>query len=188
MIEIFTDDTDDLGYLKIVERILVGCAQEYEPAGIYITRIKGWFDHKWLGFSGKVYGQLAVWKKPLTLPPFNPTRVLSQRYFHWRPDDEEYARATGWARLAREQPSSENLKRYVGRVGRSVVLVWFCSDTLTTGRGSLMVYVRTPRKRTAWFVSLDKKDDIWRKTAENISLVEVEAFEEAGRQLEPEVS
>ena len=51
-----------------------------------------------------------------------------------------------------------------------------------------MVYVRTPRKRTAWFVSLDKKDDIWRKTAENISLVEVEAFEEAGRQLEPEVS
>lgn len=186
MVEIFADETYAPLYIETMERILNGVAQEYEPAGIYITRIQGWFDYKWLRFSGKVYGELAVWKTPLTLPPFNPSRVLSQRYLHWRPEEGNYARATSWVHLARGQQSSDNLKCCVSRAGNSLILVWFCSGTMATGRGSLMVYVHTPRQQTSWFVSLDRKNDGWRKTANSISLKEIERLESVGRQEELE--
>ncbi|RYX83422.1 hypothetical protein EON83_14630 [bacterium] len=184
MVEIFADETDDPGSILAIERIVNGCLLEYDPAGIYLVRVRGWFDHKWLGFSGKVGGQLGVWKKTLTLPPFNPNRILSQRFYVYSPEDNDYMRSTGWARLHRYQPSSDNLRRYVGRVGSSVALVWFSSDTLESGRGSLMVYVRTPRKIDGWFLSLERKEDGWRKQTNNISIAVVEDLEDVGRELE----
>jgi hypothetical protein len=171
--------------VKTIERIVNGCAHHYKPAGFYLIRVRGWFDHKWLGFAGKRHGQVGVWNSRLTLPPFNPNRVLSQRFYVWSPQDKGYARSTGWARIHQHQHSSDNLRRYVGRVGRSVALAWFCSDTLKSGKGSLMVYVRTPRGINGWFVSLDKTDDGRRKQTDNIALADVEKFEEAGKDLEP---
>ncbi len=184
MIEILPDESDDLTYIKTVEHIVNGCAHEYKPAGFYLVRVKGWFDHKWLGFAGKVQGQLPVWNKTLTLPPFNPSRVLSQRFYVWSPRDEGYVRSTGWARLHRHQQSSDNLKRYVRRVGGSVALAWFCDDTLQSGQGSLMIYIRTPREVNGWFISLDRQGDVWRKRFDNVSLEQAEKLEQVGRQLE----
>lgn len=181
MIDVIKDETDDSDYLDTIQNIVNGCAHEYAPTGVYITRIKGWFDHKWLNFSGKVHGELAVWKSPLTLPPFNPRRVLSQKFFC----DDEKTSAPKWTRLARYQPSSQNLRRHADAVGESVVLVWFCSDTRKTGRGSLMVYVRTPRQKASWFVSFDRKEDGWCKTAKNIPLLEIERLEAKGSTSNP---
>ena len=63
---------------------------------IMIIKIKNWYDHKWLNYSGKKIihfentlnpDKVALthdWKENVTLPPFNPNRVLSEQYFRKR--------------------------------------------------------------------------------------------------------
>jgi hypothetical protein len=43
-----------------------------------------WFGSKWLGFSGKALGALAIWNKPynrpatdIRIPPFVPHKIVS---------------------------------------------------------------------------------------------------------------
>lgn len=75
------DVTDDAGYLDWVEATVVGVEEAIKTDQTYVVKIDNWFRKRWLGFSGKVLGALGVAKAKLTLPPFIPSRVVSQRRF-----------------------------------------------------------------------------------------------------------
>src|SRR5262245_49609679 len=72
---------DDPKFVAWVERVIAGVESRFETDQSYVVKIDNWFGQRWLGFSGKAVGALRVCQRRLTLPPFVPSRVLSQRRF-----------------------------------------------------------------------------------------------------------
>src|SRR4051812_7469443 len=70
---------DDERFLALVSCIASAIVRDLRPTDVFVTRIDHWFDHKWLGFSGK--GLLGRHNKRLTIPPFLPDRVVSHRAY-----------------------------------------------------------------------------------------------------------
>ena len=182
MIYLHPKPEDDPQFIEEINSIVCGAGDLYRPAKIYVTHISGWFDHKWLGFSGKVYGALGVWKAPLTLPPFHPRRVLSQNTFEWEPGGEEYLKANArTSRLHGYQPSAHNLRREVRRRHPSMMYVWYSGDTARLEHGSLMVYVHTRAHRAAWFASFLRKGDWQIQASMEVSKELLAQLREAGQ-------
>ncbi|WP_298508396.1 hypothetical protein [uncultured Kordia sp.] len=46
------DKTDAEGFKVIVETIIHHLIRSFDPDEVSIIRIKNWFDHKWLNYSG----------------------------------------------------------------------------------------------------------------------------------------
>src|SRR5687767_7333422 len=100
--------TDDPGYLDWVEATVVGVEEAIKTTDqTYVVKIDNWFGKRWLGFSGKTLGAAGVRKEKLTLPPFIPSRVVSQRRFF-----EAGASPRRRKLLHVWQRSGENLQRY----------------------------------------------------------------------------
>ena len=68
-------------YLDWVEAAVVGVEEAIKTDQAFLVKIDNWFGKRWLGFSGKALGALGVRKEKLTLPPFIPSRLVSQRRF-----------------------------------------------------------------------------------------------------------
>ena len=91
----FDDAPDFIGH---VEQVVNGVVRRHLPETLVLIKINNWFGSKWLGFSGKALGALGVWNKPrnepadnIRIPPFVPSRVVSQRSFA-APTYEEVAK------------------------------------------------------------------------------------------------
>ena len=84
------DQTDDVAFLGLVEQIINGAVVKHQPADVRVFKIDHWFDHKWLGFSGKVLVALGVWSKKLTVPPFVANRIIDQWQYERTPTSGVY--------------------------------------------------------------------------------------------------
>jgi hypothetical protein len=73
--------TDDPQFLDWVEAVVIAVEDTFKTDLAFVVKIDNWFGKRWLGFSGKSLGVLSIRKKKLTLPPFIPSRVVSQRRF-----------------------------------------------------------------------------------------------------------
>src|SRR5829696_2437383 len=51
--EILTKQSDDPEFVELVKHVIAGCVHDGFPRTIIVIKIDNWFDHKWLGFSGK---------------------------------------------------------------------------------------------------------------------------------------
>src|SRR5260370_2493136 len=87
------DDAQD--FIRHVEQVVNGVVRRYSPETLVLIKINNWFGSKWLGFFCKALGALGVWNKPrnepadnIRIPPFLPSRVLSQRSFAAPTHDE----------------------------------------------------------------------------------------------------
>src|SRR5262249_54069328 len=130
-----------------------------------------WFGKRWLGFSGKALGALGVRKKKLTLPPFNPSRVVSQRRFI-----ESGTPAGRRKQLHVWQRSGENLQRYTEVVLQGAHAFWYSGRSASNARGSFMAYLSTPEGYWPWYVSL-RRDEKWRVVdCIGIGIRELETF------------
>jgi len=114
-----TEPTDDLPYLEWVEAAIVGVEEQFDTKTSFVVKIDNWFGKRWLGFSGKALGAIGVCKRQLTLPPFIPSRVISQRRF-WQAG--EAPRRPRMLHL--RQRSGENLQRYVEVVVHKSNVFW----------------------------------------------------------------
>lgn len=94
-----------------------------------------------------------------TLPPFHPSRVLSQKFYTWNPIEEDYWAIDRGGYLHIYQNSEDNFRRQIRHRFPSTMYVWYCNDTARTGQGSLMVYVYTERNQEYWYASMIAKDD-----------------------------
>jgi hypothetical protein len=184
-------DADAVGFVDSVDRVVAGLVFRYRPQLVCIVRIRRWFDHRWLNFSGK--GRVFFdppWpshvgvsldefhQEQLTFPPFAPTRVATEH--HWeRASDGEYGRAVERFRVHREerQHSSANLQRRVVDLTDSGLFVWFSSTSAKDTRGSLLVYIVNDGTTIPWFASMKTDGDGWSLgEVKGLGRAEVEEF------------
>lgn len=164
---------NDSGFASVAERALNNTLRRARPAEVYVVKVDGWFDYKWQEFSGTVLHFIAFWRYELTLPPFHPSRILSQEYYRLRPDGAGYEPAPAKP-LHISQPSSANFKRTVRSVSPSGVFVWYSHADAGSDRASLMVYTVDVDSASGWYAGFARKGE-WRLAqVKGISRREVE--------------
>lgn len=144
---------------------------EKKPNDLYVTRINKWFDHKWLGYSGKGRVKFegfppidtaldAIWRDKLTFPPFNPKQIGQQLYWRRR-DDGTYGGVedTKWIHKWKLQSSADNLNNRVVEFSDSGLFVWFTSNTESNTHGSVMIYQVDGKDVTGWYASFRQEND-----------------------------
>ena len=142
------------------------------PDEISIVRIKNWFDHKWLNYSGKEIREYETgkgamipfvlkpfWNKEITIPPFTPNRVLNEVFYKLKgeenPKFEELTHV--WQR------STDNKKRLISERTENGLCIWISSNSLANGQGSLMVYQIKDSDILTWYVNIENKNG-WKIT------------------------
>ncbi len=166
---------DDPEFLAWVEQIITGVQTRFETNEFYVVKIDNWFGQSWLGFSGKSLGVMGWHKKKLTLPPFVPSRVVSQQRFL-----SEGTQTGPEQHLHRWQPSGENLQRYTDVYVSEASVFWYSGSTKENNRASFMAYVLTPEGHWPWYVGLRKKDSWHVIEALGISTGELDLIQESG--------
>lgn len=133
------DDDDAPEFLAEVKALTDGLLRAFAPPSIVVIKIDNYFGKKWLHFSGKALGALAIWKKRLNVPPFVPNRVVSQSAFAGRTYDE--AISTNPIHIHTE--SKNALRRYVADVAHGAAVVWYSGQSKNSGHGSMMAHFPT---------------------------------------------
>jgi len=162
---------DDPAFAAIVDRIIDSTVSSSRPPELFVVRIKNWFDHKWLRFSG--IGRVefqgggpvhtskeGLWRTKLTFPPFAPARVLSECYFCWTTKSYyEEQPAPALIHDKEREHSSANLQRRVVDFAERAVFVWFSSNSAHNQHGSVIVYAVDGREVDAWYASFERKEE-----------------------------
>jgi hypothetical protein len=173
--QIVVGETDDPYFIELANRVVVGVLVPDEPENVWIIQIDNWFDHKWLKFSGN--GALAApwrtgvsnrfmdrfdtvkvesYQEKVTFPPFTPNRVLGQ--WSYQRVGSEYSEFPS-PRLPHQtsrQHSEMNLRNRIQDFSRSALFVWYSSNTVATGRGSMMLYKVFCDAVECWFISFKR--------------------------------
>lgn len=169
-IPIKNKDTDHPEFVKMLESLLYRLDAGYNPEEIFIIRVRGWFDHIWLNFSGigripfdspyPDHPQVALdefFQDQIAFPPFTPKRILNQE--RWVYSDK--LSENTFPHKRRYERSAMNLHRRVKDHSKSAVYVWYSSETDKNKRGSLMVYRVIDDAVITWYASFSY-DDSWR--------------------------
>jgi len=158
------DDAPD--FIRHVEQVVNGVVRRHLPETLVLIKINNWFGSNWLGFSGKALGALGVWNKPrnepadnIRIPPFVPSRVVSQRSFA-APTYEEVANGKP---IHTQMPSNRALLRKAATAAPGTALVWYSGNSGTVGRGAVMAYVPVSDSYWPWYAALETGDP-WRVT------------------------
>jgi hypothetical protein len=129
------DDAPD--FVFAVERLAGGLLRRVNLQSILVTKIDNWFGSRWLAFSGKLVGAVGIRSHTLTVPPFVPNRVVSQRRFAAPLYDE----VDGGRPLHLQISSSVAMTRKVADIEPGAILLWYSGSSTSSGRGSVMAYV-----------------------------------------------
>jgi hypothetical protein len=158
MIELKPTETDDPQFVELASHVLNELIRVHAPDEVYAIQIDHWFDHKWQHFSGKTLGALAVWRSTLTVPPFDPGRVVSQSHFRATDPSSGMYDPEVIKPLHLDQWSGHNLHRFIKHVSSSGVFLWYCGQTKTMDRACLMVYSVEVDETVPWYASFVKRD------------------------------
>jgi hypothetical protein len=169
------ESTDDPEFVAWVEAVIQGVEEQFDCEESYVVKIDHWFGKRWLRFSGKALGALGVRKHRLTLPPFVPSRVVSQRRFF-----SKRSRPGASRPLHKRQRSSENLQRRIEITVGASNLFWFSGGTAERDRGSFMAYVLTDEGHWPWYVGLRRADKWHVAWSQGIGPLELREFQEIG--------
>lgn len=168
---------DDPGFLDLLTLLVVSFTTSHAPEQVWLIQIDNWFDHKWLRFSGNVafpmgvplqrYGsvKLPFWRDKLTFPPFNPNRVISQTSYVRRGNDYVEAALPQLPHKTKRQNSGANLNRRIESVIGTGCFIWYSGNTVTNGKGSVMLYDVQPDNTDCWFVALSREARSWTVSA-----------------------
>ncbi len=155
MISLIVNTEDDPEYVEIVSRIIKKTVIASSPDEVFVIQINSWFDYKWLRFSAKISGAFGFSQNELTIPPFNPNRVIYEMHATFSQESEELI-LDKTQRLHILQSSEENLKRKISHISKSAIFCWYSGNTKATGKASLMVYSSNSDDQHGWYVSFAK--------------------------------
>lgn len=154
MIELLRQTDDSAQFIDLAQRLVNSAVHSSAVVRVYVVKIDKWFPAKWCQFSGKQYGAIGIWKDRLTLPPFVPSRVVSEVCHdisqgksgdgQLRPDKPVHLR----------QASAENLRRFVDRFDSGAAFFWYSGSTAYLGKGCLMAYVPECDGYRTWYVEI----------------------------------
>lgn len=164
MIALTQSDRDDLGFIKKSQVLLNEFLQDVKPTEVFILKVDNWFDKKWLNFAGTILGAVDIWKydEHATLPPFSPNRIVEQFYYQLNDatDLYELSRDHDNFEIHRRQPSAENLGRKIVDIAPSAVFIWYSSNTVLNGQGSMMIYPAEAENCQPFYVGF-RKHQTW---------------------------
>lgn len=146
--EIIIKDGDAQDFIKSINKIMLGLIEKFKIKEVCLIRIKSWFDHKWLNYSGKSVVQFHgggvvidaalnnEWREEITVPPFNPNRVLSETFF--RIEQTENKMFEKPRHVLKD--SNDNIHNRISIYTKNGLFIWYSSDTELNQKGSLMIY------------------------------------------------
>ncbi len=169
-VKIPCEKSDDKNFLSALNGFVDQLISDLEPAEIYAIRINEWFDHKWLGYSGRgiiqfPYSEPYILAKldkkfldRLTFPPFNPNQVIAEHYWKLQNSGIYNGTETPYC-IYNQKPKydSYNWHSLVESVSSSGVFVWFSSNSENSGRGSVMVYSIEGVDVQTWYASFSEE-------------------------------
>jgi len=172
--EIIPGITDDNEFIKLLNSMVGRLLVQESPKQLWIIQIDNWFDHKWLGFSGKgvVDFQFPAFMKrfdaaleefyqdKITFPPFNPNRVLGQWSYVRRDNEYREFPLPILPHFTDRQHTSPNLQRRIQDLVSSGCFVWYSANTLSNGRASVMVYTVNAETSECRFAAFSR-DETW---------------------------
>ena len=179
-IKIESGDAND--FIISLNKIVGKFIDEKDINEICLIRIKNWFDHKWLNYSGKSVieyrggGGLIdsslnnEWREKITVPPFNPNRVLSELFFRIEPTDNKMFEKN----LHTKKDSNDNIHNRISAYTKSGMFVWYSSNTEINQKGSLMIYIVQADNIKTFYVSFVNNNGWKINQAKNISAAELE--------------
>src|SRR5215831_8347025 len=124
-IEMLARETDDPGFIEMLNSILRGLIADHTPEQFWVIQIDNWFDHKWLGFSGMGLNASNIplsrydtvkaesYQEKVTFPPFTPNRVLGQFSFVRVSDGYIESALPALPHGDKRKHSEENLRRRI---------------------------------------------------------------------------
>jgi len=174
--EIVVGETDDPYFIGLANRVVSGLLARHKPENAWIIQIDNWFDHKWLKYSG--YGLVASnipidrydtvkaesFQEKVTFPPFTPNRVLGQWSYQKTGSDYREFASHRVPYGNRRRFSDMNLRNRVQNFSSSAVFVWYSSNTVASGRGSVMIYKVVDGAVDCWFLSFSRTSE-WKLAA-----------------------
>lgn len=164
------EKNDNKNFIAALNGFVDQLTNDLEPAEIYMIRINEWFDHKWLGYSGRgiiqfPYSEPYILAKldkrfldRLTFPPFNPNQVRAEHY--WKLENSGDYNGTEKPHCIYNQKlkyNSYNWHNLVESVSSSGVFVWFSSNSESSGNGSIMVYAIEGVDIQTWYASFSEE-------------------------------
>jgi hypothetical protein len=163
--QIIPEQDDAHDFVALVEQSVNGILRQNAPLSLVLIKVDNWFGPKWLGFSGKMLGAFGAWQPKLTIPPFVPNRIVSERRFV----APVYSEAAMHRPIHLCIPSKIARTRSVSEVAPGAALVWFSGDSKKSARGSVMAYVPAGESYWSLYVGYTKRES-WRvvKTLELI--------------------
>ena len=142
-------------FVTAVNQVIQGIQRHPAPSGILLIQVDNWFGSKWLGFSGKALGAFGVWNENLTIPPFVPNRIVSQRRFL----APLYKEVDPGPPIHRDMTSDLARRREISQVSPNTALFWYSANSRDTGRGSLLAYIPEERESYwSWYAAWADKE------------------------------
>jgi hypothetical protein len=170
--QVISGITDDNDFIELLNSMVRGLVAQQAPDQLWIVQIDNWFDHKWLRFSGHgaaasnipVTGYETVkaefYQDKLTFPPFAPDRVLGQWSYVRSENDYREAPLPKMPHSTERRRTFLNLQRRIQNIDGSACFVWYSSNTLANGKGSVMVYTIKAETSECWFAAFNR-DKAW---------------------------
>ncbi len=188
MDQIVAGETDDPSFIEVLNSLVEGLLADLSPERFWIIQINNWFDHKWLQFSGN--GAIAstiplnrwdtvkaeFYQDKLTFPPFAPNRVLSQWSYVRTAKGYKETTFPALPHDTERQHTNANLHRRMQDFDSSASFLWYSSNTLAKGRGSVMVYNSESDRVGCWFAAFRRQQEWALYATKGASHSDVERF------------
>ena len=153
------DDADE--FIAQVDALANGIAEKHAPKCLIVIKVNSWFGSRWLGFSGKLLGMAGVhlraargvWRSDLlSVPPFVPSRIVSQRRFA----APNYLEVAAGSPLHRAVKSSAAILRQIAALEPGAAVLWYSGNSERADHASTMAYIPGSDSYTCWYVSWAK--------------------------------
>ena len=168
---------DAVEFTTAVNQVIDGLLLRYQPPEMIVIQIDNWFGPKWLSFSGVIMPQFGWWKDTLTVPPFVPGRVVSQRKF----DAPLYREVESSKPIHRDLSSQAATERRMTTVVPGATVLWYSGNSFSTGRGSMMVYLKVGDTYYPWYAQWEKSKSWKLAQTVEIELADLVALMDLGR-------
>lgn len=140
-------------FVAKVEELANGILRRHAPPALILIKIDNWFSVRWLRFSGKTLGAVGVSMSTLSVPPFVPSRVVSQKRFAATAYNEVQAGPP----IHIQVESTEAILRRVSRIAAGAALLWYSGCSEQSGRGAIMAYIPERDDYLPWYAGWAKR-------------------------------
>lgn len=170
--------TDAVNFIASINKIISSLIDSYRFDDVFMIRIDNWFDHKWLNYSGKSVVQFQdsqliesalqdEWREKITVPPFNPNRVLSEMFFGINS-------SVGTDKtLHTVKASNDNIHNRIINFSTNGLFIWYSSETERNQKGSVMIYKVQQGKVETFYVSFENNKHWKAKQVKGITTTEL---------------